>query len=102
MTCRPLSPHYGSTQQQTLAAATAVSLTISKADNEVRVWNSGSNVLYFCTYSSAGTARVASATDAFVPPNTIMTITKDQDHDRISLISPVGTTVEFHTANNGL
>ena len=94
---RPLGPHYGTTQQQTLAAATAVPLTISRSDQQLRVWNSGANTLYFCTYDSTGAARVASAADAFVPPNTIMTITKPQDHDKISLISTVGTTVEFMT-----
>lgn len=94
---RPLGPHYGTAQQQTLVAATAAPFTISGSDNQLRVWNSGSNTLYFCTYSSAGTARIASATDCFVPANVVTTITKPEGHDKVSFLSPSGTTVEFMT-----
>lgn len=94
---RPIGPHYGSTQQATLAAATPQAFTITKNDEQVRIWNSGANTLYFCTYESIGTVRVASNTDCFVPAGTITTITKPTDHDRISLISTAGTTVEFLT-----
>lgn len=103
MTCRPASPHYGSTQQITLAAATAQIKTITPSDAQLRVWNAGSNVLYFCCYQSVtGTARVASATDASVPPGTIRTVTKADGFDSVSLFSPLGTSCEIETTSQGL
>lgn len=99
MNLQPINPHYGSAQQATLAAATPSILNLTRDDLNLRIWNSGSATLYFCVYDSLGTARVASATDCFVPAGAILTITKGYGMDRISLISTAGTTVEFHTGH---
>jgi hypothetical protein len=86
-----------------LAAATAQAKTITPQDAQLRVWNSGANPLYFCIYQSVtGTTRVASATDASVPPGTIRTATKADGFDTVSLFSPLGTTCEIETTSAGM
>jgi len=98
----PFLPHYGSSQQATLVAATPQILNLTRDDVSLRIWNSGTNTLYFAVYDSLGTARVASATDCFVPPNTILTVTKGFGMDRISLFSTAGTTCELMTGGVGI
>jgi hypothetical protein len=96
MQFQPFNPHYGSGQQVTLAAGTPQTINLSRGGSQqFMVWNSGAtNKLYFCTFDSSGTSRTASATDCFVPPGAVRVFTRDRTHDRLSLFSAAGTTVE--------
>lgn len=108
---RPFCPAFGSNQKITLAAATEQHLRIDKNAETLRIVNTGAtNELYVRTYASGtnpptalpAPATLASATDYRVGPGQDKLITYDHQHDGISLISTVGTTVEFMTGTGGI
>ncbi len=95
---QPFSPHYGSNQVVTPAAASAT-ITISGSDKNVRVTNTGANKGYFRTFSITDTPAGSAATvaDCCVAAGMSTVITKPDGHDRLSHISAAGTTFEIIT-----
>lgn len=95
---QPFSPHYGSNQVVTPAAASAT-ITIEGNDKQVRVVNSGAAKGYFRTFSITDTPGGSAATvaDCCVAAGMSTTITKPSGHDRLSHISATGTTFEVMT-----
>ncbi len=94
---QPFSPHQGSNQAFTIAAAGNQAVTIDGGDRSLRIANAGANPVHFRTYSSSGAAAVATAADCPVLPNMASTFTKQIGHDRVSLFSTAGTTVHLCT-----
>jgi len=93
---RPFSPQYKSNQNLSAADPAAVAI-INDSCDQVRVVNYGSNVVYVCTYNSAGTIVVADATDLPVFGGQATTFTKSLSDNRISYYSPAGTTLSVMT-----
>lgn len=96
---QPFSPHQGSNQAFTLAAAGSQVVIVDSNDKSLRIANAGSNTVHFRTYSSTagGAAPVATAADCPVLPNMASTFTKPMGHDRVSLFSTAGSTVHLCT-----
>ncbi len=95
---QPFSPHYGSNQVVTPAAASAT-ITIDGNDKQVRVVNTGAAKGYFRTFSIANTpaGSVATVADCCVASGATVIVTKPMGHDRLSHISAAGTTFEVMT-----
>lgn len=94
----PFSPHGGSNQPVTLAAAAAQIITITADDKNLRIANAGANPVHFRTYNSKITpVPVASTSDCPVLPNMASTFTKAMSHDSVSLFSTLGSTVHVCT-----
>lgn len=112
----PFNPVWGSNQLLTLAAATEQHIAVNKDNRSLRVNNTGAtNPLYFKTYNSGSTVRpilaptattpaqtLASTADFRVGPGQDKIITFALDHDGVSLISALGTTVEVMSGTGGI
>lgn len=92
---QPFSPHYGSNQVVTPAAASAT-IDINGSDKQVRVFNSGAAVGHFRVFSSVALPAGSAATtaDFCVGPGMVSVVTKADGQDKLSHISATGTT--FH------
>jgi hypothetical protein len=90
----PVQPVYGSGQTLTPAAASAT-VAIPRGNKQEIVTNLGLNVGYF----RIGKAGLGSATiaDYPVPPGAQVVVTRSEDDDQMSHMSPLGTT--FHIMN---
>lgn len=93
---KPFSPSFKSNNNLT-ATATAASIPITADDDQVRIVNSGNNVVYVQTYDSKGTVGVADDSDYAVFPAQSSVVTKPQSHDALSYMSPTGTTISVMT-----
>jgi hypothetical protein len=92
---QPFSPHYGTNQVLTAAAAAATA-NIDPVDKEVRIINNGANIAYI---RISRNDNVVAATTADLPILNGMstTITKADGQDRLSYISALGTTLQVMT-----
>lgn len=96
---RPFSPKYGSNQVVS-PASSAANITIEASNNQVRVVNTGTNKMYFKTFSLLASPTAAATTaDFIVMPGMSSTVTKDLAHDTLSHISASGTTSEVMTGD---
>lgn len=96
---QPFMPAYGTNQVLSAAAASA-NATINKDNRQVRIVNTGANIAYVQTYSSAdqpGTA--ASIADFPIAGGQASTITKDTKHDTLAYISAAGTSLQVMTGD---
>jgi len=90
-------PTYGSGQALAAAAASAA-VAINAQNKQVRVVNMGAAIAFVRTYSSLTVpAPAATAADLPVAPNTTVTFSKDETHDRLAHISATGTTLQVIT-----
>ena len=97
MIYQPFFPSYGSNQVIAPAAASAA-ITINKENKQVRIVNTGANIMYVQTYSSLESpAPVATTADFPIAAGMAATITKSMDHDRLCYISATGTTANVMT-----
>lgn len=95
---QPFSPHQGSNQIFTLAAATGQAVIVDAVDKNLRIANAGANPVHFRTYSSKDAVpAVAAITDCPVLANMASTFTKPMSHDRVSLFSTLGSSVHVCT-----
>lgn len=99
MIIQPFMPKYNSNQVVTPGAASAA-ITIDKDNRQVRIVNTGANIAYIQTYSSADNAtHTATTADFAIPAGMAATITKDTSHDRLAHISAAGTTLQIMTGD---
>lgn len=95
---QPFSPHQGTNQAFTIAAAGTQAVNVTPEDRNLRIANAGANPVHVRTYSSKEVPLpVATAADCPVLANMASTFTKPMSHDRVSLFSTAGTTVHVCT-----
>lgn len=93
---QPFNPKWGSNKVLT-AAASAANTGVDINTRQVRVINTGAAIAYVCTYSSTGTARVATVADLPVNAGERVIFTKDVNDDMLSYISATGSTLQVMT-----
>lgn len=94
-------PHYGTNQVIASGAASATA-NIAKDDKTVRIWNSGANVGYVRTCNQSDVAgNAASVADLPIGPGQVVYIEKGMDHDRLTHISALTTTLQVMTGEGG-
>lgn len=93
----PFIPSYGSNNSITLVAATPQIIPLVANAQTVRISNTGAtNPAYAIAYSLVNGAQVASATrGVYLPPNSMIMITKAVGADSLSIVSALGTTAEI-------
>ncbi len=89
-------PAYGSNQNVTATSTPAI-ISINKNDNQIRIVNSGTVVAYIVAYDSTGTAETAGATHFPVFAGQACTITKSQEHNKLSYYCASSTTLSIMT-----
>lgn len=99
---RPFAPQNGSNQTSVLGVAGNAALSVTPDSSTLRIVNSGANACYVAPYSSKATAYVATATDYPVLPGTDKVIFIGDVNDRVSVFSPLGTTVQVQTGDGGV
>lgn len=107
MISRPFNPQYGSAVQLTLVTTAAQNFPVNPDSSSVRVLNVGAGECWFRTYNTIAAAAkaslgIATVADCRVLPGTAVVVTKDDGHDRISLVSIAGGAVEFMTGQGGV
>jgi hypothetical protein len=91
MNTAPFQPAYGSGQVLASSAASAT-VDISKNARQICATNIGANVCYVRVFAIENGAQPATTSDYPVPPGAQVLVSKGEQ-DKLSHISPLGTTL---------